>query len=1165
MELSLSRNKLSGVLPSALGQLRSLSQLSLDGNAFTGLIPPELGQLRTLRALRLRFNRLAGPIPPELGRIAALETLLLDHNLLTGSIPTEFGGLRSLDVLWLHENLLTGPLPATVGNLQTLRWLTTYGNDGLCIPGVMAFAVWAEQRPEADLCNAADKAALTTLFESTGGSDWTDSQGWLGGPLLELWQGVVTDSVGRALELDLRNNGLAGRLPSDLGDGLDRLAVLRIGDNALSGPLPASLVGLPLKEFDYADTGLCVPRDEAFKTWLGDISARRGPLDECPMLSDRDILVRLFEATDGENWIDRENWLTDAPLGSWFGVSTDAEGRVSEVELRENGLAGRLPPELGDLSELDDLDLASNSLSGPIPPELGKLANLKHLSLSGNGLTGSIPPQLGSLASLETLFLSSNHLSGELPPELGGLSQLRYLLIGSNNLSGSIPSELGNLKRLTDLGLDRNNLTGQIPTALGGLAALKRLWLYDNRLVASIPRELGHLSALRHLSLSENRLTGPIPVELGNLANLYSLDLGDNRLSGPIPPELGQLTDVADLSLRSNEITGPIPPELGALSNLGRLHLQGNSLMGQIPPEIGMLGSATFVRLDGNDLAGPLPPQVGNLASVEFLDLSANSGLDGPLPPALTRLGYLRELRLKGTDFCAADHPNLLNWLDRVGVQRIRLCDGGAQAYLTQAVQSRELPVPLIAGEEALLRVFVTAKRVNRESFPQVSATFFVDGREVYETEIEGRNGTIPTRVDESSLDNSGNSLIPGHVVQPGLEMVLEIAPESDLDSSLGVDRRIPKAGRLSLDVSAMPPLDLTLIPFLWTEDPDSTIIGTIRDMAADPENHPLLRDTRTLLPVQDLSVTAHEPVWSSDDNPWRLFEQTEAIRAMEGDPGHYMGMLEGEDIRPFGIGHWPGRVSFSIPDPRVIAHELGHNMNLGHAPCSASRSLDSGFPQMDGSIGAWGYDFREGRGLVDPFTSDLMSYCNPYWISEYGFSTALRYRLQSEGSGAAASASPSQSLLLWGGVDTDGNPYLQPTFVVEAPPRLPRAGTDYRLEGRDAAGAELFSFTFDIPAVADGEGVGAFAFVVPTQPGWENALVTVNLSGPTGTTATQSAHGEDPMAILLDRSGNVRGFLRDPAVDPRIQATAAEGVFFQRGFEVLFSRGVPDAAEWRR
>ncbi len=40
-------------------------------------------------------------------------------------------------------------------------------------------------------------------------------------------------------------------------------------------------------------------------------------------------LVALYESTDGPNWVNNENWLTDAPLGEWYGVDTDRDGRVS--------------------------------------------------------------------------------------------------------------------------------------------------------------------------------------------------------------------------------------------------------------------------------------------------------------------------------------------------------------------------------------------------------------------------------------------------------------------------------------------------------------------------------------------------------------------------------------------------------------------------------------------------------------------------------------------------------------------------------------------------------------------------------------------------------------------------------------------------------------------
>ena len=48
----------------------------------------------------------------------------------------------------------------------------------------------------------------------------------------------------------------------------------------------------------------------------------------------------------------------------------------------------------------------------------------------------------------------------------------------------------------------------------------------------------------------------------------------------------------------------------------------------------------------------------------------------------------------------------------------------------------------------------------------------------------------------------------------------------------------------------------------------------------------------------------------------------------------------------------------------------------------------DPDYPYPDGSIGVWGYDLLDGR-LVDPSTADLMSYCDPAWISDYSFNKA--------------------------------------------------------------------------------------------------------------------------------------------------------------------------------
>ena len=165
-----------------------------------------------------------------------------------------------------------------------------------------------------------------------------------------------------------------------------------------------------------------------------------------------------------------------------------------------------------------------------------------------------------------------------------------------------------------------------------------------------------------------------------------------------------------------------------------------------------------------------------------------------------------------------------------------------------------------------------------------------------------------------------------------------------------------------------MPTLDVTVIPFVWSDTHDSTIVDLVRDMAAAPESHEMLGVTRALLPIGGIKVTAHEPVISSSNSSFDLLGQTATIRKMEGGTGHYKGMMSRPVTGAGGVAHLPGRSSFSQPYAGVVAHELGHNLNLAHAPCGGAGGPDPAYPYRDGSIGAWGYEF-DARGLVPPGT----------------------------------------------------------------------------------------------------------------------------------------------------------------------------------------------------
>jgi len=394
-----------------------------------------------------------------------------------------------------------------------------------------------------------------------------------------------------------------------------------------------------------------------------------------PSSPDRTILVALYNATNGANWYNNTNWLSDAPLGEWHGVITDQTDRVAELDLAHNRLAGAIPAELGSLASLSVLQLSGNKLTGEIPAELSELGDLKRLHLSGNQLTGEIPTELETLVYLTDFHLRGNTLTGCVPSKLYNVSSNDLGRLGlqpcvqASEPPDSIdrpalvalyhatdgPNWKNSRNWLSDVPLDKWR---GVTTTLDGRVV--EVSLSNNQLSGEIPGDLRSLAKLRVLSLGENRLTGAIPSELGELADLQVLDLGnevvghdENALTGTIPAELGNLVNLRSLNLSRNQLTGEIPAELGNLANLGRNPdpYTWDYCYSQ--------GSHSFYGLDlsGNRLTGRIPAELGNLVHLGCMDLG-NNQLTGQIPPELGKLTELRELWLgNAPELCALGLP----------------------------------------------------------------------------------------------------------------------------------------------------------------------------------------------------------------------------------------------------------------------------------------------------------------------------------------------------------------------------------------------------------------------------------------------------------------------------------------------------------------------------
>jgi Leucine-rich repeat (LRR) protein len=578
-EISLMENNLNGVIPSILFHLPDLRKLDVRNNAVSiglnAIFQAEgleelyldktlvstldgIGRASSLRVLHLNkasFGWL--PIPDELFDLISLEDLNLSEAMFGGTLSSKVGQLTKLKRLNLVGNSLSGQIPDEIGNLGFVQDLDLsdnnwYGTLPTSISGLTSLARFGLNNIQATYVGVTGQLRSFSTMPNLRNLYLSNNQ--FTGSIPDNFLGGITDTSTQ-ISVYLDGNELGGEVPSSLV-ALQRLNIY-LENNMLTGfgtgiceqsrwmdgkvgRYGCDAILCPAGEFSpsgrqVSEDTACIPCPDL----------QRSPVlgsNFCLSLQkqkEKDVLVSLFQGTNGMNWNNKDGWTDDnVDICKWYGIKCKEGSTVESILLGSNGLIGTVPSGIYTMPNLKFLWLYSNhvDLSFDGIDQATSLTSLLLDSTRVRTLDG-----IGSGQSLIDVDVRFNNLKGTLPAELSQLANLESFTCSENDFTGTVP-EFKKLRNLRTLRMGNNDFSGTVPSFAEN-PALLTVDLSDNRLEGPVPENMFSAvpaSGEIYLDLSNNHLTGTVPGDLSRFAQMTIL-LRDNRISG-INPNLCEET-----------------------------------------------------------------------------------------------------------------------------------------------------------------------------------------------------------------------------------------------------------------------------------------------------------------------------------------------------------------------------------------------------------------------------------------------------------------------------------------------------------------------------------------------------------------------------------------------------------------------------------------------